>query len=98
VIYETQHPGVVPEHAGPRIRLLEATIEFARLVESGSFVRHLSAELEYDAESAFGPEQPLGDTAPARSITAKRDDHSSAGFERLASEVVLISRFNGKER
>jgi hypothetical protein len=62
VIYETQHPGVVPEHAGPRIRLLEATIEFAQLLESGSSVRHVIAQFEHDAESAFGPEQPLDDT------------------------------------
>jgi hypothetical protein len=98
VTYETEHPGDVPERAGPRIRVLEATIEFAQLVESASFVRHVViAQFEHDAESAFGPEQPLDDIAPARSIiakrVAKRDDHSSAGFERLASEVILISHF-----
>jgi hypothetical protein len=94
VIYETQYPGVVPEHAGSRVRLLEATIEFAQLVQSASFIRHVIAQFEHDAESAFGPEQPLDDIAPARSIiaiTAKRNDHSAAGFERLAPEVVNLS-------
>jgi len=86
VIYETHHPGVVPEHTGAHIRLLEAAIDFTELVESGSSGRHVIAQFKHDA---LGPEQPLDDV-PAGS-TAKRDDRSSAGFERHASKVVIIS-------
>jgi hypothetical protein len=88
VIYETQHPGVVPERTGAHIGLLEATIDFTQLVESGSSGRHVIAQFKHDAD-ALGPEQPFDDV-PAGS-TAKRDDHSSAGFERHASKVVIIS-------
>jgi hypothetical protein len=79
----------VPEHTGAHIRLLEATIDFTELVESGSSGRHVIAQFKHDTERALGPEQPLDDV-PAGS-TAKRDDRSCAGFERHASKVVIIS-------